>query len=153
MLKKEIYFIDMDGTVADFFSDKACLSKMMTKGYFRKLPKFAFADKVNELATIKDVYILSACVGTNFCKEEKINWVHEHIPNIPDNKIILCEIGTNKAELVKEIFGLKKLTKRHLLVDDYTKNLVEWELAGGQGIKKLNGMNNTSKQWKGVVWK
>lgn len=153
MLKKEIYFIDMDGTVADFFGDKACLAKMMQKGYFRNLPKYAFADKINELATIKDVYILSACVDTHFCENEKIEWIHEHMPNIADNKIILCKVGTNKAELVKEIFGLKKLTKRHLLVDDYTKNLVEWENAGGTGIKKLNGINHKSKQWTGVTWK
>ena len=41
----------------------------------------------------------------------------------------------------------------NILIDDYTKNLCEWENAGYSGIKFLNGINHTHRTWKGAVIK
>ena len=42
------------------------------------------------------------------------------------------------------------VSKFDYLIDDYTKNLFDWNDAGGVAIKFLNGINNNSKQWQGL---
>ena len=37
------------------------------------------------------------------------------------------------------------------LIDDYTKNLIDWKQSGGTGIKFLNGINHTNKTWQGLL--
>ena len=37
------------------------------------------------------------------------------------------------------------------LLDDYTKNLIEWESLGGTGIKRLTSVaDNSRKLWQGL---
>ena len=37
-----------------------------------------------------------------------------------------------------------------ILLDDYTKNLIEWEQSGGIGIKRITSVaDNSTKKWKG----
>lgn len=148
---KTVFFIDMDGTIADFYHDPDCLTKMMEKGYFENLPAMSFATAINDLALKNEVYILSACVNTTFCETEKANWIEKNLPNILKSNMIFCSVGENKADIVKQRLGIRKIRKHHVLIDDYTKNLLEWKDAGGTGIKKLNGMNNKSGNWKGAV--
>ena len=144
-------FIDMDGTIADFFKDADCLQKMVTEGYFQNLPKLPFADVINSIATFhKDIYILSACVDTPFCKAEKIEWIKANMPNLNIENIILCMVGENKAEVI-EALTHKAVNQNDTLFDDYTKNLNEWEAKNGTAVKVLNGINNTTKTWKGMM--
>lgn len=150
-MKRERIFVDMDGTVADFYKDAKCLEKMMEKGFFANLDALPFAEYVNELATYTpDVYILSACVDTPYCMNEKRDWIEENIPFINEDNILLCKVGTNKAEFVKMATG-QAITKDDILYDDYTLNLEQWTNANGRAIKVLNGINNTTQNWKGEM--
>ena len=38
-----------------------------------------------------------------------------------------------------------------ILVDDYSRNLHAWELAGHVGIKFYNGINGSHGSWKGCA--
>lgn len=145
-------FVDMDGTVANFFEQEDCLERMYEENFFRNLKPLHFADFINEMATYDqdNVYILSACVDTEYCMQEKRDWIDEHIPFIKEENIILCKVGQNKAEVVELLLDIE-LTKEDILYDDYTQNLEEWEWAGGHGIKALNGINHTSGKWKGEI--
>ena len=145
-------FVDMDGTVANFFEKEDCLERMYEENFFLNLKPLAFAEYINELTTYmeNDIYILSACVDTPYCRQEKTDWLEEYIPFIKEENIILCNIGENKAEIIKEMLN-RELTQDDVLYDDYTKNLNEWEHAGGHGIKALNGINNTTKNWTGEM--
>lgn len=144
-------FVDMDGTVANFFEMEDCLERMYEEGFFYNLKPLAFANFINEMATYdqENIYILSACVDTTYCRQEKMDWLDEYIPFVKEENIILCNIGENKADIIKAM-GIA-IDKECILYDDYTKNLVEWELAGGHGIKALNGINHITKKWKGEV--
>lgn len=57
--------------------------------------------------------------------------------------------GRNKAEYLKENYS--PITNQDYLLDDYTKNLIEWKEYGGIGIKYFNGINHTHATWKGVI--
>ena len=98
----------------------------------------------------ENLYILSACVSTPYCMREKRDWLYKYLPFIPKRNIILIKVGENKADMV-EFFLDTELTKEDILIDDYTKNLTEWEFAGGTGIKALNGINGKNGVWKGLA--
>ena len=36
----------------------------------------------------------------------------------------------------------------YILIDDYTKNLVEWQKLGGKVLKYINEYNNTKQAYK-----
>lgn len=146
-------FIDMDGTVADFYQESDCLERMTEEGFFRNLRPMAFAQDLQGMANVglvdaKDMYILSACVDTTYCRDEKREWIAEYLPFIKEENILLMNVGENKAEYVEYMLG-RDLTKEDILFDDYTKNLNEWEWAGGLGVKALNGINGKSGNWQG----
>ena len=138
-------FFDMDGTLAKFYkSSKTPLEHMYEKGFFLNLKPYKLAKYVNELAkTRNDIYILSACVESRYCREEKIAWLNRYCPNIPEDNIILCPCGYHKGNYVYELLDLDK-NKKHFLIDDYSKNLYEWEMCGKNfiAIKFINEMNN-----------
>jgi len=143
-------FYDMDNTLA-LFSIKGeegqALEKMFEKGFFRNLPVLE-----NSIIALKvlvksgfDVRILSACVDSPYCKAEKIEWLEEHFPFIPKEKIHLMEVGQNKAEIIQNE-GLT--VNGSYLVDDYSKNLQQWLEYGGIPIKKRF---SNKKGWENVV--
>lgn len=142
MTKRKIYY-DMDNTLA-LFSIKGeegqALEQMFEEGYFANLPVMHMA--ITTLYTLMrdghEVFILSACVNSPYCKNDKIKWLEKHFDFIPKENIILCEVGENKAEIIGNV-------ENALLVDDYHKNLVEWEQAGGIAIKKRSSEKNGYK--------
>lgn len=154
-------FFDMDGTLAKFNDDKH-LPIMHEKGVFRNLKPYALAEYVNTLASKQDnIYILSACVLSPYCRTEKIEWCKQYLPNIPLDHIILVDVGTNKAQAVDNIVG----NEQALLVDDYSRNIYEWENHKNsyKAIKFCNGHNNktnknythkfkTIKQFNNFLW-
>ena len=151
-MKKTInLFVDMDGTVANFYHDKQYLERMFEKGYFANLPAYAIAKEIDEFAkqdTCVQVIILSACVESDYCKQEKIAWLKKYMPNV--KQVLLTEVGQNKVEQAKqqiENFG----NYTNILLDDYTHNLKEWVAEKGcYGVKYLNGLNGKNKTWQGA---
>lgn len=57
-----------------------------------------------------------------------MQWVKKYLPNLQEQNIVFCRIGENKAEIIKQKTGLD--IKGTCLLDDYTKNLIQWENAG-----------------------
>ena len=109
-MKKTInLFIDMDGTVAQFYHDKKCLEKMYEQGYFENLPLYAMAKHIDEFAkkdTCVNVYILSACVNSKYCEQEKVEWLLKYMPNISPTHFIFTKVGENKVLKAKTIVSI-----------------------------------------------
>jgi 5'(3')-deoxyribonucleotidase len=136
-------FIDMDGTVAKMFQKENYLEKMYEKDFFARLKPYGWVKDLNKLAEIRDdIYILSACVNTEYCEKEKAYWLRTHLPNIPVSHYIFTKVGENKAEKVVEKLGEK--ADFYILIDDYSKNLYEWQMHDINyiGVKFINEINN-----------
>ena len=152
-MKKTInLFIDMDGTIAKFYHNKNCLEKMYEQGYFENLPTYSIANAINEFATKNtcvNVYILSACVNSPYCEQEKVAWLLKNMPNINPKNFIFTKVGEGKLEkAVSQIKDFYEYT--NILLDDYSTNLIQW--ASNEkciGIKFINGFNNKSNKWQG----
>ena len=131
-------FYDMDNVLA-LFSIKGnegdSLERMFEKGFFRNLPVMQNAVIALKALTMLgfEVRIMSACVETPYCEVEKKEWLKEHFPFIPESHQHFCKVGENKAEMLKAQ-GID-MTDSYL-VDDYKKNLIQWEEVGGLPIKK-----------------
>lgn len=142
-------FLDLDGTLAKF-NVKNALNRFETeKGFFAKLGAYKGIEVINEMAKAGNVYIISASPNAQ-ADIDKIEWVCKYLPNINLlTNVLICRCGENKAEYLKN----KGLTidNESYLLDDYTKNLVEWENAGGVGIKRITKVaDNSRKLWKGL---
>lgn len=144
MIKKVLF--DMDGTIAQFYENKECLEEMYSGTYFKYLTPYG-----NVLMAAKmliengyEVGIISACV-TEKSKEEKLFWLHYYLPEIKSENILFCDFGADKA---KEYTAQGGELSHTILVDDYTKNLVEWETAGGISVKLRNELNGTNGTWR-----
>lgn len=142
---KKTYFFDMDGTLARFYKDKNCLTNMSKENYFAKL--LPYGHLVNFVKLLiqrgEKVYILSACVPTKYCAQEKIGWIKKFIPDMPIENILLLECGQSKSETVKNIF-YTDIVPNMILIDDYSANIYDWEQNGGTAIKFINEVNNGS---------
>lgn len=153
-MKKTInLFVDMDGTIAKFYYKKNYLEKMYEQGYFENLPLYAIAKHIDDFAkkdTCVNVYILSACVNSKYCEQEKTEWLLKNMPNINPKNFLFTKVGESKAQ--KIALSVENIGSYiNVLLDDYTLNLVEWEKSENMvGVKFLNGMNDTTKSWQGA---
>lgn len=142
-------FLDLDGTLARFNVPNALQRFEKEKGFFLNLKPYKNIEKINALAESGNVYIISASpnLSTDVDKKE---WIKKHLPNLPIKNIVLCRIGENKAKAISNKLGFK-IDKTCFLLDDYTKNLKEWENAGGVGIKRITSVaDNSTKKWQGL---
>lgn len=155
-MKKRL-FVDMDGTLAQFHDvEKTFIEAMWQQGFYINLKPFE--NMVNGLRSfIKsnpdvEVYVLSAVLDTDppFVVDEKCAWLDKYLPEIPVERRIFTRAGTNKADYIGE------LGSGDYLIDDYNKNLVEFEQAGAHSIKFRNNVNHQGKGAyggeKGPLW-
>lgn len=143
-------FLDLDGTLARFNVKNALQRFETEKGFFENLKPYVNIEKINELAKGGNVYIISASPNEQ-ADQDKMKWIGKHLFNIPTTNVVICRVGENKAEIIKNKLGIS-IDQTTILLDDYTKNLQEWESAGGVGIKRLTTVaNNKSKKWKGLA--
>lgn len=139
------FFIDMDGVLAKW--ESASLEEMTSPGFFlsRKVDENVCAmvkQLVEKQETEKiEVYILSSYL-LPISKEEKIQW-NEQYTHIPIDRQIYVPYGESKATALECIGGIKE---GDVLVDDFTKNLNEWQ---GVAVKLYNGINGTHGTWQG----
>ena len=143
-------FLDLDGTLANF-NVKDALERFETEiDFFKNLSPYRNIGEIDKMAIKGNVYIISASPNIR-CDIDKMLWVRKYIPNLPIENIIICRIGENKAEIIKKRLGVD-INKDTYLLDDYTKNLEEWENAGGVGIKRLTRIaDNSTGKWKGLA--
>ena len=141
-MKVNIY-VDMDGVQAVYGVNDTV--EMMSKiGYFRNRPlQKNVIDFIKKLSTDRrfNVAILSAVFDDNHSKEEKKQWLIEN--GLGGVDAIFTPCGACKADYIKTV-GL------NILIDDYSKNLLEWENQGKNflGIKFDNGINGNIGKWK-----
>lgn len=141
-MKKRL-FLDIDGTLAQFHDvDKTFIEAMWTQGFYISLKPFE--NLVNGIKLfIKEnpsveVYVLSAYLDTDppFVVDEKNEWLDKHLPEITKVRRIFTRAGDNKSDYIGEI------GPGDFLLDDYNKNLHEFEDAGGCSIKFRNDVNH-----------
>lgn len=145
-------FLDLDGTLARFNVKNALQRFDNEKGFFANLLAYKGIEIINEMAKSGNVYIISASPNAQ-ADSDKIAWICKYLPNINLlTNVLICRCGDNKAEYLKSK-GLTIDSESYLL-DDYTKNLTEWESAGGIGIKRLTKVaDNSTGKWKGLAIK
>lgn len=159
MNKPEVY-LDMDGVVADFFTEYAklagiesgnyrdippaktdpTLNKMVGTDFFNRLPKCPNADQV--VAMVVKLYghyhICSSPLRGDFENSEKWKrvWIKRNLNPQPVDIIIT----PNKAKYAKQADGTP-----NILIDDRGSNISAWEAAGGIGIKYQADEDSLSK--------
>ena len=141
-------FIDLDGTIAKFNVRNALERFDKEQGFFANLGAYKGIKEVNELALNNQVFVISASPNEQADKDKMI-WLEKFLPNIRKENITICRLGQNKAKVIEDKYSMT-INEECLLLDDYTKNLIEWETFGGKGIKRITKVaDNSTKKWKG----
>ena len=139
-------FVDMDGTLCEW-RPSARIEDLYEPGYFLGLaPHSAVVEAIRFIALRKrfEVKVLSAVLTDSlYAQAEKVQWLQYYLPFIDENHIIFSLYGGTKSGSIG-----RPLTKEDFLLDDYSKNLHEWEMDGGTGIKLMNGLNGTNGTWQ-----
>lgn len=148
-------FLDMDGTIAKFNSKRNALARFDNeKGFFLSLKPFKYIELVNQMIIDNniEIYVISASPNEQ-ADNDKMAWLRTYLPNLSIENICFCRIGTNKAKEIKRQLNID-IDNNCYLLDDYTKNLIEWNNCNGIGIKRLTSLaDNSTKQWKGLAIK
>lgn len=153
--KQRKLFVDIDGTLA-VWQVGTPYEELLKRGYFRNLPAHESVVQAVRMLIAEEkelgfeTYALSALMpGNPWAEEDKRVWLAEHLPELAASRMIFCEPGAKKAEIVSEKFG--RIHRGFVLLDDYSENLHAWEQAGGKGIKLRNGINGTKGTWNGHI--
>jgi 5'(3')-deoxyribonucleotidase len=145
-------FLDMDGTLAKFNSKKNALERFdKEKDFFTNLKPFVNIDTINQLVenNIVEIFIISASPNEQ-ADIDKLKWINTYLPKVKKQNICFCRIGQNKAKIIKDKLNIE-IDNNCYLLDDYTKNLIEWNNSKGIGIKRLTSLaDNSRKLWKGL---
>ena len=141
-------FVDMDGTLAEWKNVES-ENVLYEKGYYENLkPNENLLNAIKELIQKgENVFILSSFLhDSKYALAEKNIWLDNYLPELPKDKRIFTNYGDDKS-----IYIVGGINSNDYLIDDYTKNLIEWKEAGGVGIKFLNGINHSKGTWKGLL--
>lgn len=141
-------FIDMDGTLAKW-KNVLNADELYEQGYYLNLePNLKIIEEIKSLIWKgEDIYILSSFLdGSKYALDEKNKWLDKYLPELDSKRRIFVKYGDNKSDYIKS-----GISNSDYLLDDYTKNLIDWKIAGGTGIKYLNGINHTKGTWKGLI--
>lgn len=146
MQMKVNIFVDMDGVLAEQSHD--LVKYMYDKDFFLNLPAVhSVINVIKKLISSNqyNVYILSSVIDSPYSIIEKGLWLDKYLPEVPKNRRLFVPYGTSKASYVKS--KMKTENCINVVIDDFTVNLVEWEIDNAIGIKVLNNINNTKGTW------
>lgn len=145
-------FLDLDGTLARFNVKNALERFDKEVGFFANLLAYKGIEVINELALTNQLFVISASPNDQ-ADSDKMVWLEKYLPNIKQENITLCRLGQNKAQIIQSKYNIV-INEECYLLDDYTKNLNEWESFGGKGIKRITSVSdNSTKKWQGLELK
>ncbi len=146
------YFIDMDGTLAQFHAEENYLERMTEPGFFENLRPYE-----QMIAKLKDYmkahpdsefFVLSGLTAdAPDCEGQKNRWLDKYLSEIDAAHRIFTENGDDKS-----LYIPGGVHARDILIDDYNKNLEDWLAAGGAAVKFVNQVNDRAlrgKRWTG----
>ncbi len=143
-------FIDLDGTLSRFYEQAKCIERMREPHFFEHLAPYENAiqaiknmkkDRIDDF----DIFILSA-ISNNSEAKEKTGWVHRYLDKtVP---VLFCRAGESKTDYVRRMDGSETLSTDDYLLDDYSRNLLDWQAKGGTPIKFRNELNG--RGWNGI---
>lgn len=145
-------FIDMDGTIANIHAIPDWWEKVQSeKDFFKKLEPFSNMITALMLTEIYYGNKIMLCSLSAVDKGQlsdaheasKNVWLDENAYFIKERIFVQC--GQKKSACVGT------LSRRDILLDDYSKNLNDWVEDGGTAIKIRNGINCINGNWKGEI--
>ena len=144
-------YLDIDGVLAVWLKGMP-LPIVRSDGYCMNLPPTELMYWIRDHVINNRRYrfrTMSAYFDDTTALRDKNIWLDRYLPMIErkDRIFVPCG-GPTKAYAVEKHIG-RRLDKRDILIDDFSVNLIEWQNAGGTGIKYLNGVNGTKGSWKG----
>jgi 5'(3')-deoxyribonucleotidase len=145
--EKKRLFVDMDGTLFEFRPD-ANMEELYAPGYFKSLAPYenvisAIRQILRNAQGIAEVFSLSAYpLGSRFAVTDKNAALDEYLPKIDAQHRIFLPCG-----MPKNLYVPGGIQKDDFLLDDYTVNLIKWQIQG-RGIKILNPINHTNGTWE-----
>lgn len=128
-----IYF-DIDGVLAKYYTleELGDLNKINKEGYFRNLPPIERGvELLKTVAEYVDVGICSAVLSEKinpYAREEKLDWLKEHIGRDYITSIIFTPCVGEKAKFVPTF------SKSDVLIDDQLDNVSDWKAKGGKAF-------------------
>lgn len=135
-------FVDQDGVLAEY-KVEATVADYLSDGYYLKLKPMPIIEYIK---TLSDVYVLSTYMKPQ-ALAEKNEWLDKYF-NVPVSHRLIIPYGFSKSAYIEELLH-RSLTINDILLDDYTKNCIEWQQAGGLAIKWLNGINGLNGKYTG----
>lgn len=143
-------FVDMDGTLAKWNNVPSTDILYEADYYYNLEPNKNLLDGIKNLIKEgENVYILSSFLSdSKYALNDKNKWLDKYLKELPADKRIFVKYGDQKSKYIPD-----KIDSNDFLIDDYTKNLLDWKASGGTGIKFLNGINHTRKTWEGFMLK
>ena len=141
-------FVDMDGTLAVFDAVNS-LEELYEPGYFKNLnPQTNVVDAIRDIISNHsediEVFVISSVIsGARTALAEKNEWLDKYMPELDEKHRVFCKSGIDRTTAIPG--GLRK---DDFLLDDYTRNLQQWE-PPARAVKLLNGINHTKSSWQG----
>ncbi len=145
------FYCDMDGVLVDLLLGYrqitgVCLTEVNNMGdekwlpilpvpkFWQTLPKLDDADElVDFLAAnipVEKLHVLSARMELfNDCDVEKLKWLAKNTPKMPIYNANIVDRDE------KQLYAVSQDGQPNVLIDDYHKNIKEWNAAGGIGIQ------------------
>lgn len=154
--KMSTIYCDMDGVLADMmkgargllgheYDDKSYDKKETRKklndqkDFWEKLPLMPGAMQLWKFINKYNAHILTAYPTWDVNgKKGKLDWARKHLTNITDEKFHAV-LRANKRDYAKT--G----NRPNILIDDYIKNIIEFDNAGGIGIHHIDAETTISK--------
>lgn len=156
-------FLDYDGTLFEYrpivleggenYQEKL-MKTLYTPGYYKFLNiNDIMKELVNNLLKNENVNLyIATCVlpdkGESHPFADKLDAIKDNFPDFPIDHIIKIPDGTNKADyLLHYDRSFNKPGVMNIAIDDYNKNLEEYEAAGFYPVKCINGINSEHRNF------